>query len=179
MPGGGSAQGGSAQILLVICSRRSMTTVTPSAVNACGEADRSGGGDFGSSPATANTITKLALDICDTYAYPAAVVGQAVAARIPMVVLPSRRSTGIVSFPGSTYKVCVASQYYLAKGPSCFNNRFHWKGTAVMKDSVLFVEMRSLTVKLAGVVQLTVDMFGHTFPGIQSLPRRMVKTLRV
>ncbi|KAJ6483930.1 hypothetical protein C8R45DRAFT_999755 [Mycena sanguinolenta] len=38
-------------------------------------------------PATANTITKLALDIRDTY--PAAVLGQAVAACIPVVILPS------------------------------------------------------------------------------------------
>jgi hypothetical protein len=38
-------------------------------------------------PATANTITKLALDIRDTY--PSSVLGQAVAARIPVVILPS------------------------------------------------------------------------------------------
>ncbi|KAF7326809.1 Flavoprotein [Mycena sanguinolenta] len=38
-------------------------------------------------PATVNTITKLALDIRDTY--PATVLGQAVAACIPMVILPS------------------------------------------------------------------------------------------
>jgi hypothetical protein len=38
-------------------------------------------------PATANTIAKLALDLRDTYA--SAVLGQAVAARIPVVILPS------------------------------------------------------------------------------------------
>ncbi|KAJ7192570.1 hypothetical protein GGX14DRAFT_594400 [Mycena pura] len=38
-------------------------------------------------PATANTITKLALDIRDTYA--SSVLGQAVAARTPVVILPS------------------------------------------------------------------------------------------
>ncbi|KAJ7251289.1 hypothetical protein C8J57DRAFT_672053 [Mycena rebaudengoi] len=38
-------------------------------------------------PATVNTINKLALDIRDNYA--AALLGQAVAARIPMVILPS------------------------------------------------------------------------------------------
>ncbi|KAF7371710.1 Flavoprotein [Mycena venus] len=38
-------------------------------------------------PATANTLAKLALGIRDTYA--AAVLAQAVAARIPMVILPS------------------------------------------------------------------------------------------
>ncbi|KAK7001442.1 hypothetical protein R3P38DRAFT_3049155 [Favolaschia claudopus] len=38
-------------------------------------------------PATANTITKLALDIRDTYA--AGVLGQAVAAKIPIIMLPS------------------------------------------------------------------------------------------
>ncbi|KAK7001503.1 flavoprotein [Favolaschia claudopus] len=38
-------------------------------------------------PATVNTISKLALDIRDTYA--GGVLGQAVAAKIPMIILPS------------------------------------------------------------------------------------------